>query len=106
MWSHTITPKKILNENSDNLKSPVAISMIDDYLKILKPAYLFNLNLQRNSSTIAEVVPSILKIINIWQKIANNSGVSKSIKSLCEILISQVEKRFNYEMTSDIYQVF
>ena len=34
----------ILNENSDNLKSPVAISMIDDYLKILKPAYLFNLN--------------------------------------------------------------
>ena len=75
--------------------------MIDDYLKILKPAYLFNLNLQRNSSTI-----EILKIINIWQKIANNPGVSKSIKSLCEILISQVEKRFNYEITSDIYQVF
>ena len=80
--------------------------MIDDYLKILKPAYLFNLNLQRNSSMIAEVVRSIFKIINIWQKITNNPGVNKSIKSLCEILISQVEKRFNYEMTSDIYQVF
>jgi hypothetical protein len=104
----------LLKEYSNNdlrnpvadLRSPVAISIIDDYLRILKPAYIFNLNMQRNSTCIGEVVPYVLKIINSWERIANSPSVCKSIKHLCELLIIQVRKRFDYEINSDIYKVF
>lgn len=41
---------------------PVDISVIDVYIKILSPAYLFNLDLQSNKSSIAYVIPSILRV--------------------------------------------
>ena len=68
-----------------DLKCPVAISVIKDYLKVLKPAYILNINLQRNSSSIAEVVPAVLKIINNWETIASTTGISESIKNLCDL---------------------
>ena len=41
-------------------KLPVSIDFINSYLKILKPAYLVNIYLRRNSSSIAEVIPAVL----------------------------------------------
>ena len=50
-----------------DLKCPVAISVIKDYLNVLKPTYILNINLQRNSTSIAEVVPAV-KIINKYEQ--------------------------------------
>lgn len=55
---------QLFDQLETNLTCPVAISIIKEYLTVLKPAYIFNLNLQRNTSSIAEVVLAILKIIN------------------------------------------
>jgi hypothetical protein len=54
---------------------------------------------------IAEVVPAILKIINNWEITADSTGISKSIKHLCKLLLDQFKKRFHYEMKCDIYRV-
>jgi hypothetical protein len=37
---------------------------VNTYWLILKPYYLFNINLQRDNSSIAEIIPAILNIIN------------------------------------------
>jgi hypothetical protein len=48
----------------------------------------------------------VIVIINSWERIADSPSVFKSIKRLCELLIIQVRKRFDYEINSDIYKVF
>ena len=81
------------------------MTIIEDYLKVLKTAYLFNVHLQRNNASISEVVLYVLKIINTLQNISNNPDVFASIKNLCELLIKQLQKRFHYEINSDFYNV-
>jgi hypothetical protein len=96
---------ELLESLDNSLKCPVSISIIKDYLKVLKPAYILNINLQRNTSSIAEVIPAISKIMNNWETIVATTGISESIKNLCKLLIEQFKKRFHYEMKCDIYQV-
>jgi hypothetical protein len=87
-------------------KLPVSIDVINSYLKILKPAYLVNIYLQRNSSCIAEVIPLVLKLINNWELLLRQYNVSKSCKIFCKYLIDEFKRRFNYELESELYQVY
>jgi hypothetical protein len=82
-------------------KLPVSIDVINSYLKILKPAYLVNIYLQRNSSCIAEVIPPVLKLINNWELLLRQDNVSKSCKIFCKYLIDEFKRRFNYELESE-----
>ena len=79
--------------------------MINSYLKILKPAYLVNICLQRNTSSIAEVIPAISKLINNWENLLNTECVSSSCKNFWKFLIQEFETRFNYELEAELYQV-
>ena len=72
-------------------------------MAILIPAYLFNIGLQRQSATIAEVIPSVLRAISDWEMLKDKTSLI-GIK-LCDLLISQFKKRFDYELNSHLYQV-
>jgi hypothetical protein len=56
--------KGLFNLDKQNLNLPVPISIINTYLKILKPIYLLNIHLQRDNSSIRKIIPAILNIIN------------------------------------------
>ena len=97
--------KGLFNTENYDLYLPVPISIINTYLKILKPIYLLNVNLQRDNSSIGEIIPAVLNIINKLEDIQKVPNISTSCKNLCELLISEFKKRFNYELNSEIYQV-
>lgn len=98
--------KKGVFDNIDmSNKLPVSIEFINSYLKILKSAYLVNVYFQRDSSTIAEVIPAVLKLINDWEAIIKKDNVSSSCKTFCKLLIEELKRRFDYELSSEIYQV-
>ena len=98
--------KKGLFETLDSSsKLPVSIDVINSYLKILKPAYLVNIYFQRNTSSIAEVIPAILKLISNWENLLKKDSVPSSCKIFSKFLIEELKRRFNYELESEIYQV-
>ena len=98
--------KKGVFDNIDvSNKLPVSIEFINTYLKILKSAYLVNVYFQRDSSTIAEIIPAVLKLIHDWEAIIKKDNVSSSSKAFCKLLIEEVKRRFEYELNSEIYQV-
>jgi hypothetical protein len=81
---------------------PVSLQVIETYIQILKPAYEFNLVMQKTESTIGDVVPSLMIIISKWRRFA----VGAPYASLCKLLIKSFEHKFNYELNSDIYKVW
>ena len=87
----------------DNHTLPVSINVINNYLKILKHPYLFSTSLQRDTCTISEVIPTILKLINQIRLMSEKT--TQSGKSLCGLLIEQLKIRFEFELESEIYQV-
>ncbi len=80
------------------IKSPCPVP-----LAILKHAYFFHVGLQRQSATIAEMIPSILSCIAIWESMKVKT--SENGRILCDYLIEEFKKRFDYELNSHIYQV-
>lgn len=90
--------KKAFEESE---KLPVPIEIIDVYLKILKPAYIFNVALQSTESNIGDVLPGILKLINFW----NSLTLPDYGKTLCDNLVDQFKQRFRYESESKLYLV-
>ena len=56
----------LLEEIKADCPCPVSLATIKNYVSILIPAYLFNIGLQRQSDTIAEVIPSVLRAISDW----------------------------------------
>jgi len=97
--------KGLFNLDKQDLNLPVPISIINTYLKILKPIYLLNIHLQRDNSSIGEIIPAILNIINKLEIIKLTPKLSSSCNSLCELLREEIKTRFNYELNSEIYQV-
>ena len=93
----------LLDEIKEQCPCPVSLTLIQNYVAILIPAYLFNFSLQRQSATIAEVVPSVLRALSDWQIIKNKTSTI-GIK-LCDLLITQFKNRFDYELNSHLYQV-
>ena len=98
--------KSFLNAYKKNAFSidnpcPVSLEVIEKYLQILLPAYQFNLIMQRNPSTIAEVIPALKIMISKW----NRFNVTGSYKKLCSYLVKAFEHKFDYELKSDVYQV-
>jgi hypothetical protein len=93
----------LMDEVKIDCPCPVSLTLIKNYVAILIPAYLFNIGLQRQSATIAEVIPSVLRAISDWNFIKNKTSPI-GIK-LCDLLITQFKSRFVYELNSHLYQV-
>jgi hypothetical protein len=82
---------------------PVSINTIQMYYDILKHLYLTNIQFQSNKSTLGDVIPSILICINKLKKLKSTKNVLG--QQLIDLLIDQLETRFDYELNSKIYQV-
>jgi len=63
------------------------------------------MHLQRDYSSIGEIIPAILNIINKLEIFKLTPQLSSSCNSLCELLREQIKPQFNYELNSEIYQV-
>ena len=55
---------KINKNDLESVINSIFNYFYNTYLKILKPIYLLNIHLQRDNSSIGEVIPAILNIIN------------------------------------------
>jgi hypothetical protein len=87
------------------LKCPLSLKIVNDYIEVLKPAYKFNIRMQSNTITISDVIPYLLKMISYWKKQIKSDTVTASCKKLCKLLIKDFKDRFDYELNSIIYQV-
>ena len=90
--------KKAFNED---LPCPINIETVEIYLQILTSAYKVSLGFQKNSSSISDLIPSFLKLLDIWAKLE----VTPVAKRFCRLLISCVNHKFKYELNSSVYQV-
>ena len=55
---------KINKNDLESVINSIFNYFYNTYLKILKPIYLLNIHLQRDNSSIGEIIPAILNIIN------------------------------------------
>ena len=74
---------------------------VNNYLRILQPAYTVSFALQSNESSIADTIPSVLYLINYWK----NLNVPQNLKCSCRLLIETVKAKFHYEVNSEVYKV-
>jgi len=88
-------------DNNSALTLPVPIEVIEVYLSLLKPIFLVNIGFQHNESSIADVVPSILSLIDFYE----NPKTTFQGKMLANLIVAQLKKRFDYELNSNYYLV-
>ena len=81
--------------------SPVQLAVIDKYIQVLIPAFRFNLSMQKNSASIADVLPQLKMMLSTW----NRFQVAGDYKRLSDLLIAAFTKKFAYEMASPVYAV-
>jgi hypothetical protein len=74
---------------------------VELYLQILKPCYLASINFQMAGSSIADTIPTVLRLLHTYAKM----DVSGPFKNLCVYLIKTIGKKFAYELKSNEYQV-
>lgn len=79
------------------------MKVINTYLEILRQPYRFNISTQSNQTTIGDVIPSVLHLIDFWQNYQNKT--TQSGKKLCKDLIAEFKNRFDYELNSKLYLV-
>lgn len=72
------------------------------YFQILLPVYQFNLHVQKTESNISEVLPLLATLIESKLK---RMDVTGSAKALCVLIIKAIEKKFAYELSSNVYMV-
>ena len=89
------------NAFSTELPCPITQQVIETYIKILQPAYQFNLIMQKSDSIIGDVVPVLLIMLSKWGRFR----VGAPYKRFCDLLIAAFLKKFDFELNSDVYKV-
>ena len=87
---------------SDEIECPVGLATIEIYIQILLPSYYVTLGWEKNGSSIASVIPSVLYMVNSWDKMEINNDKARE---LCYFLIHFVRVKFKFELESTIYHV-
>ncbi len=81
----------------NNIQCPVDNELIEIYLQILLPAYQVTLGFEKNRSSIADVIPAILYLIHVWEKMDISDPKAKE---LCYFLVHFMKLKFKYELES------
>ena len=84
------------------IECPVDYDTIEIYIQILLQPYFTTLGWEKNQSSIADVIPSVLFLIYAWNKMEIEDFKAKE---LCFFLIHFIREKFRYELESPIYQV-
>ena len=82
------------------LSCPIPLATIENYIKVLKPAYELSTTLQLDLSSICDVVPSLVNLMTYWETLV----VPEEPKNLCYKLIAIMKIKFKYELTSCCYK--
>ena len=90
---------ELSQDDANELKCPIEKDKVEIYLQILRPVYLFSLNLQSNHSTIANVIPGLLKVINILETMV----LDPRPRLLCSNMIKTLKAKFDFELNAPIY---
>lgn len=83
------------------IECPVDLETIETYIQILAPAYRVSIGLQKTSSTISDILPSILALRSIWERM----DLSGDSKRFCRMLVLSLNNKFKSELNSDIIKV-
>jgi hypothetical protein len=84
------------------IKCPIELETIEIYIQILQPAYFTTLGWEKNSASIADVIPQVLFLIDYWNKADIDD---KEAKELCFFLIHYIKIKFEYELQAPMYLV-
>ena len=68
----------------------------------MAPAYFTTLGWEKNSSSIADVIPQVLFLIEYWTKLEIKN---REAKELCYFLIHFIKLKFEFELGSPTYHV-
>jgi len=98
IWAQSCYRKKVFD---DSLQCPVKLEEIEIYLRILMPIFDFNLGLQGSRSSICDVVPGLLNLINRFSKFV----LDERARELCYFLVHFLKLKFEYELNSAICMV-
>ena len=63
----------------DDIVCPVSIQEIEICIQILMPAYWLTLVMQKNRSFITDIIPGILRLIHIWDKMELKDAKAKEL---------------------------
>ena len=80
---------------------PLRFEALELYLQILYPALKFNLIMQRTTSTIADVLPTLMLMLSKWSRMI----VPHRYKNLCINLIKAFRHKFGHELKCPVYNV-
>jgi hypothetical protein len=84
------------------IECPIDLKTIEIYLQILAPAYRVSVGLQKTSSTISDILPSILALGSMWEKME----LEGDPKRLCRMLVLSLNNKFKSERESNIVKVY
>jgi hypothetical protein len=82
------------------LSCPIPLAKIEAYIKVLRPAYELSTTLQLDSSSICDVVPSLVNLMTYWDTLV----VPEEPKALCYKLLAIIKIKFKYELSSPCYK--
>jgi len=97
LWAQRAYKKNAFTEN----ECPIRIEVIKSYIQILMPAYKLNLGFQSSFLSIADVIPGILRLKFIWERLE----VDSLQKELIYFLLHHLRRKFDYELNCPIYEV-
>ena len=94
--------KAVLREAfSEHFPCPFSLDELEMLLQIFLPAYPFSLIMQKDKSSVAGVLPTLIITNTEW----NRMKVTGNYKSLCNYLVAAMNYKFNYEKNSNYYCV-
>jgi hypothetical protein len=91
--------KGAFGDDDNQLQCPLEREKIQIYLQILQPLYRCCLSFQKSDSTIADIIPNVLKCINLLESL----DLRPTYKLLCTKLVASLKDYFDYELNSPIH---
>lgn len=98
---HTFHKAFVRNVFTPENKPPIELKDLEIYLQILYPVYQFSLIMQKDKSSIADVLPTLI----ITKSKLNRMAVDGDFKLLCSYIIAALNYKFNYELNTNYYCV-
>ena len=93
-----------MNDTFENsgVECPLDYNTVETYLQVFHNSYLLNVGFQSNESTIADVIPGIIKLKSELTRME----LDPETKRLAILIIKALNAKFDFELNSDVYKVY
>jgi hypothetical protein len=86
--------RKVFEVVEPELRCPLSLDVINSYLSALKPCFLFTMGQQSNNSTIADVIPGLLRLFSDYKK----KKLPNNAQKLAQKIVKFLKIKFEYEL--------